>query len=186
MPPPDSCVPRRADGTLVSAETVRQDFPQIEGVESPDEPSRLFLQDYGPEFAQGLIAHHPPRVDTRQEYAVLLPSVDADGNDVPGLRTPDVSVPLATHTGWNLRAKGHGPKAMYSVVGSYLTFAATEVERQERGDARPALSERYRSRADYVSRVALAVRELREQRLLLVEDGDRYIEAAINADVLNG
>jgi hypothetical protein len=75
---------------------------------------------------------------------------------------------------------------MYSVVGSYLAFAATEVERRERGDARPALSERYRSRADYVSRVALAVRELTEQRLLLVEDGDRYIEAAINADVLNG
>jgi hypothetical protein len=178
--PPDSRVPRRADGTLVTAEAVRRDFPQIEDVETPDEPSRLFLQDYGPEFVQGLIANHPPHVDRTQEYAVLLPSVDADGNDVPGLRTPDVSVPLATYTGWNLRAKGHGPRAMYSVMGSYIAFAATEVERQERGDARPALSERYRSRADYLTRVALAVRELTEQRLLLAEDGDRYVEAAIS------
>jgi hypothetical protein len=127
-----------------------------------------------------LIANHPPHVDRTQEYAVLVPSVDADGNDVPGLRTPDVSVPLATYTGWNLRAQGHGPRAMYSVVGSYIAFAATEAERQERGDARPALSERYRSQADYVARVALAVRELAEQRLLLAEDGDRYVEAAIS------
>ncbi len=178
--PSDSRVPRRADGTLVTAEAVREDFPQIEDVEIPDEPSRLFLQDYGPEFAQGLIANHPPHVDRTQEYAVLVPSVDADGNDVPGLRTPDVSVPLATYTGWNLRAQGHGPRAMYSVVGSYIAFAATEAERQERGDARPALSVRYRSQADSVARVALAVRELAEQRLLLAEDGDRYVEAAIS------
>jgi hypothetical protein len=186
IPPTESRVPRRANGTLVTAETVRQNFPRIDDVETPDEPSRLLLQDYGPEFAQGLIANHPPRVDATQEYAVLVPSIDADGNDIPGLRTPDVRVPLATYTGWNLRANGSGTKAMYSIVGSYIAFAATEVEREARGDARPALSERYRSKADYVSRVALAVRELVERRLLLPEDGDRYVEAAIDANILSG
>jgi hypothetical protein len=183
-PPPESRVPRRADGTLVTAEAVRQAFPQIEEVACPDEPNRLFLQDYGPDFSQGLITHEPPHVDTSREYAVLTPSVDADGNDLAGLRTPDVVVPLATYTGWNLRVDRDGGKAMYSVVGSYMPFAKTETERQDRRDVRPALSARYRSRADYVSRVALAVQELTAQGLLLAEDGDRYIEAAIRADIL--
>ena len=147
-------------------------------------PSRLFLQDYGPDFTQGFITHEPPRVDTTLEYAVLIPSVDADGNNIPGLCTPDITVPLATYTGWKLRAEGYGSQAMYSVVGSYIPFAATAAERQDRRDARPSLSERYRSKADYVSRVAFAVRELTEQGLLLAEDGDRYIEAAIKADIL--
>ncbi len=185
-PPPASCVPRRADGTLVTAEAVGQAFPKIEEVECPAEPSRLFLQDYGPDYAQGLITNHPPHVDTTQEYAVLTPSVDADGNDVAGLRTPDVTVPLATYTGWNLRAQGYSHKAMYSVVGSYIPFTATGDEREARRDARPALAERYRSQADYVSRVALAVQELAAQGLLLPEDGDRYIEAAMQANLLPG
>jgi hypothetical protein len=183
-PPPESRVPRRADGTLVTAEAVGQAFPRIEEVECPSEPSRLFLQDYGPDFAQGIMTHEPPRVDTGQEYAVLTPGIDADGNDMAGLRTPDVMVPLATYTGWNLRAEGYGHKAMYSVVGSYIAFAATEDERQERRDARPALSERYRSKAHYVSRVVLAVQELTAQGWWLAEDGDRYIEAAMHADIL--
>ena len=93
-------------------------------------PSRLFLQDYGPDFTQGFITHEPPRVDTTLEYAVLIPSVDADGNNIPGLCTPDITVPLATYTGWKLRAEGYGSQAMYSVVGSYIPFAATEAERQ--------------------------------------------------------
>lgn len=79
---------------------------------------------------------------------------------------------------------GDDRKAMYSVVGSYIPFAATQAERQDRRDARPVLSERYRSKADYVSQVALAVRELAEQGLLLTEDGDRYVETAIQVDIL--
>lgn len=73
---------------------------------------------------------------------------------------------------------------MYSVVGSYILFAATEAERQERRDARPALSERSRSKADYVRRVALAVQKLTAQGCLWAKDSDRYIEAAMHADIL--
>jgi Alpha/beta hydrolase domain len=181
-PPPESRVPRRADGTLVTAEAVRQVFPHIEEVECPAEPNRLFQQDYGPDFARGII-NEPPRVDTLHEYTVLVPSIDTDGNDVPGLRTPDLMVPLATYTGWNLRMQGAGGKAMYSIIGSYMPFAATEAERQERRDARPALAERYRSHADYVARVAHAAQQLMEQRLLLPEDVERYIDAAMHTDV---
>lgn len=182
-PPPVSQVPRRADGTLVTAEAVCQVFPHIEEVVCPSEPNRLFVQDYGADFDQGMITYEPPQVERDHEYAVLVPSIDADGNDLPGLRTPDLLVPLATYTGWNVRAEGVGSQVMYSIVGSYIPFAATAVERQERRDARPALSERYRSHADYVARVARAVQQLLEQRVLLPEDADRYIEMAMHTDV---
>ena len=183
-PPPASRLPTRAEGTLVPVQTVCNTFPSIAGVACPTEPNRLFFQDYGPDFARGMITHEPPQVDTTQEYAVLVPSVDADGNDVPGIRTPDVLVPLATYTGWNLRAPGYGSKAMYSIVGSYIPFAATAPAGQERRETRRTLAERYRSQADYVRRVALAVQQLMEQRLLLPEDADRYIDTAMHAKAL--
>jgi Alpha/beta hydrolase domain len=69
------------------------------------------------------------------------------------------------------------------VVLDLAVEAATPAERQEQRDARPALAERYRSHADYVARVARAVQQLMEQRLLLPEDADRYIEAAMHTDV---
>jgi hypothetical protein len=182
-PPPESRVPRRGDGTLVTAEAVRQVFPHIEGVECPAEPNRLFVQKDGADFAPGRSHDEPPQVDTTHEYAVLVPCIDADGNDVPGVRAPDLMVPLATYTGWNVRLEGAGGKAMYSIVGSYMPFAATEAERQKQRDVRPALSERYHSHADYVARVAHATWQLMEQRLLLPEDAARYMQAAMQTDM---
>jgi hypothetical protein len=183
-PPPESCVPRRAEGTLVTAEAVHHAFPSLEEIDCPGEPNRLFLQDYGPHFANGIITQEPPVVDLTQEYAVLVPSIDADGNDAPGLRTPDLMVPLGTYTGWNLRSEGYGAKAMYSIVGSYIPFAPTASAGRERRDARPSLAERYRSTSTYVRLVALAVQQLLEQGVLLPEDADRYMEAARRADAL--
>ncbi len=179
-PPPASRMPMRADDTLVPVQTVHRTFPPIDGVACPMEPNRLFLQDYRPDFATGHITHEPPRVDTTQEYAVLLPRVDADGNDVPGIRTPDVMAPRATYTGWNLRAAGYGSQAMYSIVGSYIPFAPTASACWDRRDTRRALAERYRSHADYVRCVVLAVQQLLEEKLLLPEDADRYIDVAIH------
>ena len=181
-PPPESCVPRRADGTLVTAGVVQQTFPPLEEIACPTEPNRLFIQNYGPDFANGVISHEPPVVDTSQEYAVLVPSIDTDGNDLPGLRTPDVMVPLATYTGWNMRSEGYGSKSMYSVVGSYIPFATTESETQDRRDPRLSLEARYASQATYVRLVALAVQQLVDQRLLLPEDADRYLQAAMQTD----
>ena len=73
---------------------------------------------------------------------------------------------------------------MYSIVGSYIPFAATAPAGQEHRETRPTLAERYRSQADYVRRVALAVQQLMEQRLLLPEDADRYIDTAMHTEAL--
>ena len=58
-----------------------------------------------------------------KQYTVLVPSVDRDGNDIPGVRAPMVAAPLGTYTGWNLRARGHGVGAQLRFEGSYIPFA---------------------------------------------------------------
>ena len=181
-PPPASRVPTRANGTLASVAEVKSRFPQIPGVVFPRELDRLFVQEHGPEFERGIIAKEPPEIDTSKEYAVLVPQVDADGNDLPGVRTPHVEVPLATFTGWNLRLPGCAEQDLASLNGSYLPFAKTAAERRAGGDPRPALQERYRSRVHYVRAIAVAAQRLVEQRLLLEEDADRYVALAMQEE----
>ncbi|MFQ5849236.1 MAG: alpha/beta hydrolase domain-containing protein [Candidatus Binatia bacterium] len=180
VPPPQSRIPTRADGTLVSVSVLQAQFPRIPDVECPREPNRLFLQDYGPDSARGIFLQEPPVVDKTREYAVLVPLVDSDGNDVAGARTPHVEVPIATFTGWNIRPKEYGPRILADLSGSYLPFCRTAVERNVSGDPRPSLTERYRSKAYYIRRIAAAVQKLVDERLILEEDANRYVEAAMN------
>ena len=50
---------------------------------------------------RGRMDIHPPRQIGKGSYTILVPKVDRDGNDVPGIRLP-VSKSLGTYTGWNL------------------------------------------------------------------------------------
>jgi hypothetical protein len=127
--PPSSAVPRRDDETLVNAEDVLQRFPTIGDMRPPHELNRLFEHDYGPSYGDGITATESPRLDMAHEY-LGVPGIDADGNDIPGLRNFDIEVPRATYTGWNHRGEAIEPKAMYSIVGGYLSFAATKADRE--------------------------------------------------------
>ena len=120
----------------------------------------------------------PPQIETDREYEIRVPAIDADGNEVSGIRTPDVSVPRATYTGWNIRSDLVGPNAMYSIVGSYLPFAANKAERAAVGDERLSLEERYPSNVEYVRRVYEAADLLWRKGFLLEEDAARYVEVA--------
>jgi hypothetical protein len=93
--PPDSRIPRRADGTLVPVEEWRRQFPTIPGVATPRAPSALPLLDFGPEAERGILKE-PPDIVPRGEYVILVPAVDADGNDIAGIRAPMVAAPLGT------------------------------------------------------------------------------------------
>jgi hypothetical protein len=109
---------------------------------------------------------------------------NSDGNELAGVRVPDVAVPLATYTSWNLRGPSHAPGDGCSFVGSTLPFASTRAQRMASGDPRPSLEERYSSKADYVSKVQAAAEALVKQRLLLEEDVQVYVTAAQNQTVL--
>lgn len=160
LEPPPSCHPRVDDGTAVPPETLREVFDKIPGARYP--------------------RHHPsPR---RQDWSVLPPrpgpafgsrvsAVNADGNERAGVALPEVAVPLASFTGWNLRhPEVGGPEQLLIFAGSTLPFARTRREREASGDPRLSVEERYRSREDYLARVHAAAVALAEQRYLLDED----------------
>jgi hypothetical protein len=106
-----------------------------------------------------------------------VPQVDSDGNERDGVRLPEVTVPLATYTGWNLRDPSIGaPGQRVSFEGSDIAFAKTKADRVKSGDPRLSIEERYGSEADYLGRYTLAVDELVHDRWILPEDKPALIE----------
>jgi hypothetical protein len=170
--PPPSRVPTRADGTLVDAATWHRQFPPIPGVGTPRTPSELHRLDYGPRAGPGILQRQPPSV-LPEQYPVLVPAVDADGNEIAGIRPPMVAAPLATYTGWNLRRRGHGAGAMHEFTGSTIPFADTEAERAMTGDPRPSIESRYPDAAAYTAAIIAAARALVAEGYLLEEDIER-------------
>jgi hypothetical protein len=178
-PPPPSRIPTRADETLVTVEEWRARFPRIPGVVTPREPNRLPRYDYGPDAERGYITLDPPvPPPDGAEYPVLVPAVDADGNEVAGIRLPHLAAPLGTWTGWNIRARGFCPGVLADLQGSYLPFPWTRAERRATGDPRPAVEERYADAEDYLRAVAGAVKTLVAEGFLLEEDAERFGEGA--------
>lgn len=169
-PPPPSAVPRLADGTLVPAAS--SGFPALPGVA----------------VATGTNRVSPPGswIDPEPEgaaYRPLVCRVDGDGNEIAGVRLPDIAVPLGSYTGWNLYRTPFPEGELADRDGSFIPFAKTPAERQRNGDPRPSLAERYPSLAAYVSAVERAAAALVEARLLLAEDAARYVERAKRQDL---
>lgn len=166
-PPPASCHARIDDGTAVTQDQVGEVIKGIPGARLPAPLPHNSRLDFGP--AEGLFSQLPPKVG--KPYPNLVPAVDRDGNELKGIRLPAVSVPLATHAGWNLRHESMGGGGQFiKQIGSTFPFPATRREREETGDPRPSIEERYQSKDNYLSQVAQAARELVNQGYLLEED----------------
>jgi hypothetical protein len=194
--PPASRVPRLSDGTL--APPLPQSavgFPDIPGVTYAGLKTTRYLLDYGPSFyTTGIATINPPLVTAPYQdnplngpiYPSFVPKTDSDGNDIAGVRLPDVTVPLATYTGWALRS---GPQANdgCEAAGQYIPFARTEADRLASGDPRPSVEERYPSFGEYYSEVIRAIDGLVNDRLMLCEDAEReqarLLQAGLNAGV---
>lgn len=153
--PPPSRVPTLADGTLVEPD--KTGFPAIDGAAIVKVTNKVT----------------PPGDWTRpaaadKVYRTLVSRVDADGNEVAGIRLPDIAVPLAAYTGWNEYKPPYPKGEIADRDGSYFAFTPARI------------AERYRNRADYVAKVQGAVEALMKDRLMLQEDADRYLEKARN------
>jgi hypothetical protein len=119
-------------------------------------------------------------VEPGEPYPQFVSAVDADGNEVAGVRLPELSVPVAAYTGWNVRdAAIGGAGQLVLMAGSTLPFAATAEERRRRGDPRPAIAERYRDREEYAARARAAAEQLAAQHYILAEDIDLVVENAL-------
>lgn len=195
--PPASSAPRIADGTLVAANSVR--FPPIPANRYGEvqRPAVRFLRvhnplqvldfgpNYRPELTSGVISFEPPRVGTTS-YGVLVPQVDSDGNDLGGIRSAHLQVPIGTYTGWNLGRADRFEDGFCSLSGSFIPFARTRAEREAAGDPRPSLEERYPTRDAYVAAMRQATERLVAQRLLLSEDAAAILAAAERDGVRQG
>src|SRR4051794_1686613 len=166
--PPDSRMPRIADGTLVEADSVG--MPAVPGFATPPGVNRIAAPvDW---------VDPPARLDNF--YGARVSAVDADGNEIAGIRLPPIAVPLGTYTGWNVyRAQ---PGELCDRDGSLIPVARTRKERDATGDPRPSLEERYGDRAAYVAKVREAAASLVAERLLLPSDAEAYVRKAESCD----
>jgi hypothetical protein len=195
-PPPPSRVPLLSDETLVlPLPQSGMGFPDIPGVTYTGLKTTRYLLDYGPDFYEtGIATINPPVITPPYEdnplngpiYPSFVPKTDSDGNDIAGVRLPDVTVPLATYTGWALRS-GAWANDGCEAAGQFIPFARTEAERLATGDPRPSIEERYPSFGQYYSQVIRAIDDLVRERLLLCEDADdqqaRLLRAGLDRGV---
>ena len=152
--PPDSRVPRIDDGTLVAAEAVA--FPAIPGLVRPRAANDAApLEDW------------IDPLPAERGYRALVPQVDADGNEIAGIRLPDIAVPRGTFMGWNLYKAPYPAGELADRDGTFLAFAATEAERGS--DPRASLAARYPG-TSCAEAVRAVVAALVADRLLLAED----------------
>ena len=124
----------------------------------------------------------PPKYLGKQ-YAILVPQVDADGNDIAGIRSIDVVAGTGTNTGWNYTAKSgvvdlSGGPVGPGLIGSYFPYAKTKAERLANGDPRLSLEERYGNAQGYVAAVTTAANDLVARRFMLRADAEAAIAAA--------
>jgi hypothetical protein len=174
--PPPSRYPRVADKTLVKLEDLR--FPTVPEVEKPKELHKAYRVSYGLEFAtKGIVTLDPPEVNG--SFPMLVPQVDPDGNELAGLKMPEISVPLATYTGWNLFNIDSGPASLLSSMqGSYVPLPRTRTERERTKDPRVSIEERYQGRDHYLGLVSAAARDLVHGGYLRDDDVAALLEQA--------
>ncbi|MFN8559444.1 MAG: alpha/beta hydrolase domain-containing protein [Dehalococcoidia bacterium] len=170
--PPPSAVPRLADGTATTLSAAVAAFPAIPGATRPAPAGHQAMRrlDLGPDADKG-IGRYPPIAG--EPYPSFVSAINADGNELAGIRLPEVAAPVATYTGWNPRhASTGGAGQLLDYQGSTLPFAATEGERDRTGDPRPSIATRYRDRDDYTARARAVATQLAAQRYILEEDID--------------
>ncbi|MCB1744031.1 MAG: hypothetical protein KDK91_26900 [Gammaproteobacteria bacterium] len=177
--PPPSRFPRRADGTAMTREAVLERLARIGPIALPD-PARLPCiepLDLGVQAERGLLSL--PATPVGPAYPCVVSAVDEDGNETGGLRMPDLSVPVATHTGFNPRHVSIGGAGqLLEYLGASVPFARSRAERDEHADRRASVTERYASRDAYLARVLEAAQTLVEQRYLLASDVDECLRIA--------
>jgi hypothetical protein len=173
--PPDSRHPRLGEGTLTAPANIEATLTAIPGLGFPRYMKRLARLEFDPALSPA--ENLPSRVG--RPYPVLVPVVDSDGNELSGIRLPDITVPLGTHLGWNLRHPDTGaPGQVIGTTGSTIPFRATLQERQSAGDPRRSIEERYGSRDEYLGQINAAARDLLDAGFLLAEDLDHLVEQA--------
>ncbi|MFN7929660.1 MAG: alpha/beta hydrolase domain-containing protein [Blastocatellia bacterium] len=185
--PPPSVYPRLDRGDLVRPEHRALGFPPIPGAPLPDNLINAWPDyDFGAEFKysdlSGVMTMQPPPI--KRMLPLLVPKVDADGNETSGIASPLLQAPLGTYLGWNVTRSGFYKGRGCGFAGGFIPFAKTKAERMASGDPRLSLEERYKDHAGYVAAVKRGVEKLLREHFLLPADGERLLRQAEASNVL--
>ncbi len=188
---------RHADGKLlpdlVEAHKQAMGMPTLPGLRATA-PEPGFIMpvldyDWGAEFnamdASGVPSNAVPRI--KQVIKMLVPRVDADGNEVGGVPHVLLDAPLGTYLGWNITAGGARPfhqGQICNYTGGMLPFAKTRAEREANQDPRASLQERYGSHDGYVAAVRKAAAHAVALGFLLPNDAQALVAEADASAVL--
>jgi hypothetical protein len=198
--PPASRVPRLSDGTLVPVPNpalTNFHYVGIPFVTYTGLKTTRYRLNYGPAFYDTFIPTVNPPIpagfsgvfeDNPQLgpiYPSFVPKYDSDGNEIAGIRLPELTVPLATYTGWGLRS-GVWANDGCEASGQYIPFAKTKAERDATGDPRPSVEERYQSFGQYRSAVVNAIDDMVKKRLMICEDTQAYVRRLVDAGLTAG
>ncbi len=156
--PPASVYPHIAKDELASVAAYA--FPKIPGVALPHANREAFRLDFSVE---------PPKLGP--PFPTLVPQVNLDGNETSGIKMPEIQVPLASNTGWNLRSPKIGaPDELFTQAGSWIPFPVNNAERENRKDPRASIAERYPSKNAYLEKITAAAQQLVQEGFLLDRD----------------
>jgi hypothetical protein len=165
--PPPSLYPTLATGNLVRSDDLR--FPAIPNLPVARIPHQPYRLDFGPRWPQGMIEIEPPKIGA--PYPMLVSRLDSIGNDLGGIRSIELLVPLATYYPWQLRSgMVAGNDRLTSFRGTFIPLPRTEAERRSAGDSRPSIESLYGDQTRFLRQVDAGVSSLIAQRFLLPED----------------
>ncbi|MFN0180946.1 MAG: alpha/beta hydrolase domain-containing protein [Gemmatimonadales bacterium] len=174
--PLPSAYPRIEAGGLVPIDRVAWRLPNdLAAPRVVHAPERL---DFGPRWAEGIVEREPPELGP--VFPVGVPQVDSLGNEIGGIRSVELEVPLASHFTWNTRVGAPGDQGeLTRILGTFLPLPRAEDERRATADPRPTVGSLYRSRAQYEARVRAAVKSLLARRMLVADDSSRAVARAM-------
>lgn len=173
-PPPNS-YPRLERAELVPVDQFL--FP-----DTPDTGAPRIVEvhprfNWGPDFRDGILTNPLPGIG--QPFPTLVPVVGPDGNELSGIKTPHVAVPVASYTGWNFPADMYRSPELTRAArlsGAWLPFCSDVKEKKRRQDSRPSLQERYQDLESYLTKLREATEALISRRLMFEEDIDLVLE----------
>ena len=168
--------PKISDGTLVAWTQNATGFPKIPGIRYPGVIQQPSFLDFGPRWQSEQIIDFQPPIP-RGDYRVLVPRSDRDGNDMGCLSAPEVVVPIGTYASWRLLGEKSGAEnQLYSLSGSFIPFPATKAEREQLGDPRLSIEERYDSAEDYLKQLESQCLKYEDAGYFLPEDTERTLK----------
>lgn len=186
--PPASVYPTLGAGDLVQPRASALGWPEIPRAPVPDgKLNPLPQHDFGKAMRvndlSGVLTKLPPRMGP--EIPQLVPRLDVDGNEIAGIRSVQLMVPLGTYLGWNVQAGGFTKGEGCGFAGGFIPFAKTKSERESSGDPRLSLEERYKDKAGFLMRVREAISQHQKAGWLSNEDSAQLLKQAETADIFN-